>query len=206
MRRLFAKKQFATSAYFNDPSSWGSYRRYAPLKNKNQIPSVDAWVQDQQRVRIPQGEFEVIELPGHTLGIVGYLNRKSKCLFAGDVLFGLGCGRLFEGSPEVAFNSLAKIAGLEPSTSVYCTHEYTLSNLQFVESLRAQKKLPEHFDFQFFETYKARTLKMRAASLPTVPLSLKAELKVNPFLLCVVAKDLALFTKLRDERNYFRPK
>ena len=179
---------------------------YAPLKNKHQIPDVDFFVQDQQIIQLPNDEMKVLELPGHTLGIVGYHNEKNNWLFSGDVLFGLGCGRLFEGTAEVAFASLAKIAKLKPVTSVFCTHEYTKANLQFVESLAAQQRLPKNFDFDFFETYKSRLSDLRDRNQPSVPLQLEDELRVNPFLLCILANDLALFTQLREARNNFRPK
>ena len=43
----------------------------------------------------------------------------------------MGCGRLFEGTPEQMWASLAKIAALPRDTTLYCAHEYTESNARF---------------------------------------------------------------------------
>ena len=44
----------------------------------------------------------------------------------------MGCGRLFEGSPKQMHQSLQKLAAKLPAdTTIYCAHEYTLSNAKF---------------------------------------------------------------------------
>ena len=66
-------------------------------------------------------EWHVLALPGHTRGHLGFFLEASPAarqgevaggaepgrLFSGDVLFGLGCGRLFEGTAEQMAASLA---------------------------------------------------------------------------------------------------
>jgi hydroxyacylglutathione hydrolase len=52
-------------------------------------------------------------------------------LLAGDTLFALGCGRLFEGDPPTMWSSLSKLLPLPRDTLVYCAHEYTQSNARF---------------------------------------------------------------------------
>lgn len=74
-------------------------------------------------------EFDVMAVPGHTLGHIAY--RGHGALFSGDTLFSAGCGRLFEGTPQQMFDSLERIAALPDDTVVYPTHEYTLANLRF---------------------------------------------------------------------------
>lgn len=54
---------------------------------------------------------------------------------AGDTLFALGCGRLFEGDPQTMWTSLSKLKVLPGSTRVYCAHEYTQSNARFAVSV-----------------------------------------------------------------------
>ena len=57
--------------------------------------------------------WQVMAVPGHTRGHLAYALGSSTCrLFSGDVLFGFGCGRLFEGTPEQISASLAAIAAL----------------------------------------------------------------------------------------------
>ena len=72
---------------------------------------------------------EVIEVPGHTSSHIAFFGHG--CLFCGDTLFSVGCGRLFEGTPEQMQASLDKLAALPPATRVFCAHEYTLSNCDF---------------------------------------------------------------------------
>ena len=73
--------------------------------------------------------FTVLDIPGHTLGHIAYYFPGA--VLCGDTLFSMGCGRLFEGTAEQMLHSLHKIAALPDDTKVYCTHEYTLKNLQF---------------------------------------------------------------------------
>jgi hydroxyacylglutathione hydrolase len=171
----------------------------APLKNQMQIPFAAHWVQDQDV--IPWGSLllKVIELPGHTLGHVAYFESESSSLFSGDVLFGLSCGRLFEGTPEMAFASLQKIKALPLQTKIYCTHEYTWPNVKFVDQMWAENKMPRQFDTDLFRTYKPWAKEHR----PTVPLVLAEQLRMNPFLL---SENVEQFAKLREARNHFRSK
>ncbi len=53
------------------------------------------------------------------------LNATAGNFPAGDTLFAMGCGRLFEGTPAQMWSSLSKIAALPPQTKVFCAHEYT---------------------------------------------------------------------------------
>ena len=76
--------------------------------------------------------FKVIFIPGHTKGHVAFYFKKEKIIFTGDTLFSLGCGRVFEGTHKDMFNSLNKLKILPPETKIYCGHEYTKSNLEFL--------------------------------------------------------------------------
>ena len=78
---------------------------------------------------------EIIDTPGHTVGHIAYHFPKAKSVFCGDTLFALGCGRLFEGTALQMWGSLSKLAALPPETSVYCGHEYTLSNARFCATI-----------------------------------------------------------------------
>lgn len=165
---------------------------YAPIKNKSQIPA-KFYVQDSDILNIGSFEISVIDLPGHTLGHTSYYFKKQKWLFSGDVLFGLGCGRLFEGNPTQAFDSLQKIKSLDAETSVYCTHEYTEANLKFCKSLTTEQS-PDLIK------YEKNLLKKRSQNQPSVPLTLSEECTTNPFLL---AKNVEEFTNIRNLRNQF---
>ena len=118
--------------------------------------------------------FQVIDLPGHTLGHIAYLSENK--LFSGDTLFSGGCGRLFEGTPAQMYHSLQKLAQLPKETLVYCTHEYTLANLDFALTVNAENKQ--------LQQYQQQVEKLRATDKISLPTSIKQELAINPFLRC----------------------
>ncbi len=117
-------------------------------------------------------QFEVIEIPGHTLDHIAYVGEAA--VFCGDTLFTGGCGRLFEGTAEQMFESLTKLAALPPETQVYCAHEYTEANLRFANAVE-----PENTDL-LQRIDEVSTLRLK--NQPTVPATLELELKTNPFL------------------------
>ncbi len=117
-------------------------------------------------------EFTAIHVPGHTSSHVAYFGRG--LLFCGDTLFSVGCGRLFEGTPEQMLNSLDKLAALAADTKVCCGHEYTESNCAFALGLEpGNRKLQQRA---------AQVRQLRAAGHPSVPSTLADELDCNPFL------------------------
>jgi hydroxyacylglutathione hydrolase len=116
--------------------------------------------------------FRVLEVPGHTATHIVFTGHG--CLFCGDTLFSVGCGRLFEGTPEQMQTSLDKLAALPPETRVYCGHEYTLSNCRFALAVEPDNAVLKA---------KAATVEaQRAAGQITLPGLLGEELHVNPFL------------------------
>jgi hydroxyacylglutathione hydrolase len=119
-------------------------------------------------------KFSVLEVPGHTLDHIAYYGDTG--LFCGDTLFSAGCGRLFEGSPQQMFDSLAKLTALPANTAVYCTHEYTMANIAFAEAVEPNN--------QALVTYKQWAKQQREKNIPTLPSSIQKELAVNPFLRC----------------------
>ena len=66
--------------------------------DKNRIPGIDISLEENQKHKIGNLEFEVIFIPGHTKGHIAFFFRKEKIAFTGDTLFSLGCGRVFEGT------------------------------------------------------------------------------------------------------------
>jgi hydroxyacylglutathione hydrolase len=147
---------------------------YAPKNTSYAFPHI--MVEDGAVVALPtlNTQFTVLEVPGHTLDHVAYYG--ANCLFCGDTLFGGGCGRLFEGTPRQMFSSLQRLAGLPPSTRVYCAHEYTEHNLRFAHSLEPDNP-----------KLKARlqsAAEIRRRGLPTLPSTIALELETNPFLRC----------------------
>lgn len=146
------------------------------------IDGIDHALDDGDRLELPDFDidFEVISVPGHTLGHIAYFGRRlgnedaRGVLFCGDTLFAAGCGRIFEGTPAQMHHSLGRLAALPPDTLVYCAHEYTLSNLAFANAAEpGSDRLAER-------TAEARALRER--DIPTVPTAIGIELDTNPFL------------------------
>jgi glyoxylase-like metal-dependent hydrolase (beta-lactamase superfamily II) len=70
------------------------------------------------------GPFEVIHLPGHTPGSVGFYHKSEGILFSGDTLFQGDCGRtdLPGGNAEDLKQSLQLLFKMDPKTTVYPGH------------------------------------------------------------------------------------
>jgi hydroxyacylglutathione hydrolase len=169
-------------------------------------------------VRLSQGDdlelamlgvkFSVLEVPGHTLDHIAYYGDTG--LFCGDTLFSAGCGRLFEGTPQQMFQSLAKLTALPNDTEVYCTHEYTMANIAFAEAVEPNN--------QALIDYKHWANKQRVKNTPTLPTNIQRELAVNPFLRChsselvtnvsqnmgaILTSEQATFASLRNWKDNF---
>ncbi|HOY69261.1 MAG TPA: hydroxyacylglutathione hydrolase [Methylotenera sp.] len=123
--------------------------------------------------------FKVIDCAGHTQGHVAYYAQRPNgqhWLFSGDVIFAAGCGFVMNDAYQQAFNSLQKIANLPPQTHIYCTHEYTLKNIQFARTLEPNNAalLQRQQD----------AVQKRLTNQPTLPTTVALELATNPFLRC----------------------
>ena len=119
-------------------------------------------------------EFEVIATAGHTLDHVIYFNKQNNLLFSGDTLFRLGCGRIFEGTYDEMKKSLNKIKKLDDSINVYCGHEYTIHNLNFLKEIFPNDKMLEKIEQDILKQIKNTKTSM--------PFNLGNEKKLNPFL------------------------
>lgn len=132
-------------------------------------------------------EFSVLTVPGHTLDHIAYfcaapppsgrgVAASVPILFCGDTLFAGGCGRVFEGTFPMMYDSLQKLAQLPAATQVYCAHEYTLSNLRFAAAVEPDNKA--------LQQRTAQDQQKREHHIATVPSTLSVELATNPFLRC----------------------
>ncbi|MGF6593617.1 hydroxyacylglutathione hydrolase [Pseudomonas sp. 2835] len=141
-----------------------------------QIPGRDKALEDNASVRVLGLDFQIIAVPGHTLGHIAYYcpQTTTPVLFCGDTLFAAGCGRLFEGTPEQMHHSLQRLAALPAATLVYCTHEYTLSNLRFAQAVEPENP---HIAQRFSDV-----TRLRAEDRITLPSTLALEKLTNPFL------------------------
>lgn len=128
------------------------------------------------RIALGPLEIKVWSTPGHTLDHISFYIPDQEMLFCGDTLFACGCGRLFDGSLEQLYHSLCRIARSPSSTRVYCTHEYTLANIDF--ALAAEP------DNDKLLSRQRHVQQLRTRNLPTLPTTIGDELATNPFLRC----------------------
>jgi hydroxyacylglutathione hydrolase len=145
------------------------------------IPAIDRPLMGGDRFLLENlgAQFEVIDVPGHTLGHIAYRceplgGDPRPLLFCGDTLFAAGCGRIFEGTPEQMLASLERLAALAPDTLVYCAHEYTVSNLRFAAAADP--------DCRAVAERLKEALRMRELGERTVPTTIGIERATNPFL------------------------
>lgn len=145
-----------------------------PRAEARKVPGIDVEVGEGDTYPFGSFEVRVFDTPGHTAGHISYWIPGASVAFVGDTLFAMGCGRLFEGDAKMMWNSLSKITALPPETTLYCGHEYTLSNAGFAltvepgnAALRARAE-------------EVRAL--RADDRPTLPTTLAREFETNPFL------------------------
>ncbi|MEO7564864.1 MAG: hydroxyacylglutathione hydrolase C-terminal domain-containing protein, partial [Sphingomicrobium sp.] len=130
---------------------------------------------------------------GHTAGHIAFVLREAGVAFVGDTLFAMGCGRLFEGTPEQMFGSLRRITSLPADTKLYCAHEYTLSNARFAAHADpGNSAIASRLDY---------VEQARRAGVMTVPTTVAEELATNLF---VRASDAQDFARLRKSKDAFR--
>jgi hydroxyacylglutathione hydrolase len=149
-------------------------RIIGPAADAARIPGLDRGVRGGDVIDFGSHRIEVFDTPGHTRGHIVYLLREDRIAFVGDTLFSLGCGRLFEGTPEQMWASLQKIMAWPDDTQLYCAHEYTLANGRFARTLEPGNAA--------LAARLADVESLRAASRPSVPSSLALEKRTNPFL------------------------
>ncbi|MDC1242121.1 hydroxyacylglutathione hydrolase [Gammaproteobacteria bacterium] len=179
--QLDLKAIFITHHHFDHTGGINEITSYYPVNvfgPINNVETINKRLKDGDRVSIIGIDFEIIEIPGHTLDHIAYFseNNGNPILFCGDTLFAAGCGRVFEGTFEQMYESIIKLKNLPINTKIYCGHEYTLSNLEFA-------KEAEPFNQDTLSRYN-NVLKLREKGTPSIPSLLSTELKTNPFLRC----------------------
>ena len=161
-------------------------------EDKERIPGIDIFVDDQETWIHENFEAKVIHVPGHTLGHVCFYFTKEESIFTGDTLFSLGCGRIFEGTYSQMFNSLMRLKKLPQNTKIFCGHEYTKQNSNFcIIHDKNNKNLKVKINDVEIKLKKG---------LPTIPSTIKDELECNIFLR---SNNIESFSKLRDLKDNF---
>lgn len=158
-------------------------RRVAPL---------DRVVAEGDQVALGEVVFDVMAMPGHTVGHVVFLARGAGEAFVGDVIFPLGCGRLFEGTADQMWASLSRVAAWDDGTRLWGAHEYAAGNARFALTVDDRPELAAHVE---------ELMARRDRGEPTVPTTVGTERRFNPFL---TAGDAAVFAQRRAAKDGFK--
>ncbi|MFC2970078.1 hydroxyacylglutathione hydrolase [Acidimangrovimonas pyrenivorans] len=177
-----------------------------PKAEQDKLPELDLALADGDSGGEGDELVEVIAVPGHTLGHVAYYFPNGGAVFTADSLMAMGCGRVFEGTPEMMYHSLQRLAALPPKTLVYSGHEYTAANARFAKTIEPDN---QELNWRIEQIDHAR-----AEGEPTVPAILAQELETNPFLRAHLpqvkaavgmpdAPDVAVFAEIRARKDRF---
>ncbi|MEO1918705.1 MAG: hydroxyacylglutathione hydrolase [Paracoccaceae bacterium] len=172
----------------------------------NRLPPLDLALNEGDTFTVGESEGYIIDVSGHTIGHIAFHFPYANAVFTADSLMALGCGRLFEGTPEMMWASLSKLAALPTDTIVYSGHEYTASNAKFALTVDPGNS-----------ALKARAADItarRSKGIPTVPSTLADELATNPFLRAHLpemktavgvegATDVEVFTAIRKQKDNY---
>jgi hydroxyacylglutathione hydrolase len=175
-----------------------------PKAEAAKIPGIDTEVGEGQSFSFGSFEVRVLDTPGHTNGHISFWIPEAEVAFVGDTVFALGCGRVIEGTMEMMWSSIAKIAKLPPETKLYAGHEYTASNAKFALTVDP--------DNVALKNRAAEVATLRAAGQPTLPTRVDLELATNPFMRpgdkairkhlgMEMAQDWQVFGELRERKN-----
>lgn len=176
-----------------------------PKGEAEKIPGIDREVGGGDTVSLGAMTAGVLDVPGHTLGHIAYHLASEKVAFVGDAVFALGCGRVFEGTMEMMWESMQRVKALPADTLLYCAHEYTQANARFAETIETGNTA--------LADYVAEVNAKRARGERTVPMPLARELATNPFLRADVPElqaamghagdAVATFAEIRGRKDKF---
>jgi hydroxyacylglutathione hydrolase len=164
------------------------------------IPALSDGLEEGDSLSVGEQRARILFIPAHTAGHIAYVFDDADAVFCGDTLFAAGCGRIFEGTPQMMFDAMRKLGALPEATRVYCGHEYTESNLVFAAHVESENTaVAERLE---------RVRKIRAAAAAdwhhatpaemTIPSTIGEEHATNPFLRAGSVEELGRRRSLKD--------
>lgn len=142
--------------------------------DRRRLPRLDRGVSPGDSISVGATTATVLDASGHTIGHIAFHFPEDRALFAADSLMVMGCGRVFEGTAAMMWETLSRLAALPPETRLFSGHEYTEGNLRFALSLGE----PDEALAARGEAIRAA----RAAGRDTMGPTLAEERCTNPFL------------------------
>jgi hydroxyacylglutathione hydrolase len=173
---------------------------YGHASDRERLAGFTNGLEEGDTVAVGGHEARVLFIPAHTRGHIAYVFDGARAVFCGDTLFAAGCGRLFEGTPEMMFRAFQKLAALPDDTRVFCGHEYTESNLVFAAHVEPDNAAVRD------KLSRVRAVRARKAAdwhdaTPdemTIPSTIGEERATNPFLRAGDAAELGRRRALKD--------
>ena len=176
---------------------------YGHRSDEGRLPGQTHHLEEGDTVNVGREQARILFIPAHTRGHIAYVFDDARAVFCGDTLFAAGCGRLFEGTPEMMYTALCvKLAALPDATHVYCGHEYTASNLRFAAHVEP--------DNAAVQAMIERVAKIRANAAGdwhdagpdemTIPSTIADERATNPFMR---SRDAAELGRRRAQKDSF---
>jgi hydroxyacylglutathione hydrolase len=167
----------------------------------HRLPPLDEQVRPDHSIQLLDQQVDVIDVSGHTIGHVAFYFPQSGYAFTADSLMAMGCGRLFEGDPDMMWDSLSRLNALPDDTLICSGHDYCAANGAFALSVD-----PENPDLQ------QRLSDLQESRMPCSPATLATERATNPFLRVNAlrgslglqgASDAQVFAALRKMKDEF---
>ena len=174
---------------------------FGHASDSGRLPGLSDGLEEGDSIEVGRQRARILFIPAHTRGHIAYVFDDSQALFCGDTLFAGGCGRLFEGTPEMMYTALCeKLSTLPDPMRVFCGHEYTESNLVFAAHVE-----PDNADVAA-RLEQVRALRANAApdwhdAAPaemSVPSTIGDERKTNPFFRAPDAEELGRIRAMKD--------
>jgi hydroxyacylglutathione hydrolase len=174
---------------------------YGHRSDEGRLPGQTHGLEEGDTVSVGRQQAHILFIPAHTRGHIAYVFDDAQAVFCGDTMFAAGCGRLFEGTPEMMYTALCeKLAALPDATRVYCGHEYTASNLRFAAHVEP--------DNAAVKQMQARVERIRANAAAdwhdatpaemTIPSTIGDERATNPFMRSANAAELGRRRAMKD--------
>jgi hydroxyacylglutathione hydrolase len=172
----------------------------------NRLPKLDVAVTEGDTIHLGALTAVIFDVSGHTMNHIAFYVPQASAAFTADSLMALGCGRLFEGTPDQMWDSMQKLMALPVDTTICSGHEYTASNAKFALTVDP--------DNAALISRVTDITTARAKGQATVPSLLSTELETNPFLRAADpgiratlgmpnATDAEVFTEIRTRKDTF---
>ncbi|MEE2861133.1 MAG: hydroxyacylglutathione hydrolase [Pseudomonadota bacterium] len=159
----------------------------------HRLPPLDLRVRPGEPLEVLGEQVGVIDVSGHTVGHVAFHFPDSGMAFTGDSLMALGCGRLFEGDPEMMWASLMRLDALPRDTLICSGHDYCTGNGAFALSVDKDN-----------QALQDRLAAIAEARAPCAPATLETEAATNPFLRTEALRDALGMPSATDSQVFAR--